>query len=165
MAGESVPFIEQHLMPGERLLASGGIHSVVVIIPALALLAAVILGLIGLDRGQQGFPLIIGSAVLGVVLTLVVIARMIRRATTEFGLTDKRLVIKSGWVTTNVEEMPLGKVEAIRVEQGIVGKLFGFGSLVAVGSGGTQRTYENIADPFGFYKRVQQQVALAQKTP
>jgi hypothetical protein len=31
------------------------------------------------------------------------------------------------------------------------------------GSGGTHRTYPNIAEPFGFYKRVQEQVALAQK--
>ncbi len=121
-----------------------------------------ILVVIGLVMGENGLPLAIGG-VLTAFLALLVLVLMMQRATTEFGLTDKRIVSKSGWVTTQVREMPLGKVEAIRIEQGIFGKMFGFGTLVTIGSGGTCRACVNIAEPFDFYKRVQEQVALAQK--
>ena len=163
MAGESVPFIEQNLMPGERLLASTRIHSATVTVPTVLLAVPVILVVIGLVLGQNGLPLAIIGGVLAAVVALIALALMIRRATTEFGLTDKRIVIKSGWVTTRVREMPLGRVEAIRVEQGILGKIFGFGSLVAIGTGGTRRACESIVEPFDFYKSVQEQVARVQQ--
>jgi uncharacterized membrane protein YdbT with pleckstrin-like domain len=77
-------------------------------------------------RGRSRGELLLGGVLL-TFLALVVVVLMVQQATTEFGLTDRRIVIKSGWVTTQVREMPLGKVEAIRVEQGILGKSFGFG--------------------------------------
>ncbi|HXG11584.1 MAG TPA: PH domain-containing protein [Gemmataceae bacterium] len=162
MASEAVPFIEQNLMPGEWLIASARIHSATVTVPAVLLALPGILLVVGLVLGQNGLPRIILGCALAVFLGLVVLDHMIQRATTEFGLTDKRIVIKSGWVTTQVREMPLGQVEAIRLEQEIFGKLFGFGSLVTIGSGGTRRTCANIADPFDFYKRVQEQVRMVQ---
>jgi hypothetical protein len=62
-----------------------------------------------------------------------------------------------------LEEMPLTKVEALLVEQRLFGKLFGCGTLVFKGSGGTKCTCRNIENPLIFYKRVQEQVALAQQ--
>jgi len=41
--------------------------------------------------------------------------------------------------------------------------VFGYGTLVFKGSGGTRRRCKNIEAPFEFYKRVQEQVAAAQK--
>jgi hypothetical protein len=49
------------------------------------------------------------------------------------------------------------------MQQGLFGKLFGFGTLVFKGSGGTRTTCSDIEAPFEFYKRVQEQVAAAQK--
>jgi uncharacterized membrane protein YdbT with pleckstrin-like domain len=166
MAGESIPFIEQNLMPGERLLASTRIHSATVTVPAILVVVPgilVVIGLVILVMGQNGLPLAIIGAVLAALMALIVLSLIVRRATTEFGLTDKRIVIKSGWVTTQVREMPLGKVEATRIEQGLLGKVFGFGSLVIIGSGGTRRYCETIGKPFEFYKSVQEQVARVQQ--
>lgn len=71
-------------------------------------------------------------------------------------------MIKSGLLTTYLREMPLGKVEALLMRQGVFGKLFGYGTLIFKGSGGTHRTCRDIEAPFDFYKRVQEQVAAAQ---
>jgi uncharacterized membrane protein YdbT with pleckstrin-like domain len=87
----------------------------------------------------------------------------IERLTTEFSCTDRRILIKSGLLTTQLREMPLGKVEALLMQQGVFGKLFGYGTLVFKGSGGTRRSCRNMESPFEFYKKVQEQVAAAQK--
>jgi len=87
---------------------------------------------------------------------------VVERMTTEFSCTDRRILIKSGLLTTQLREMPLGKIEALLMQQGLFGKLFGYETLDFKGSGGTRRTRSNIEAPFDFYKRVQEQVAAAQ---
>jgi uncharacterized membrane protein YdbT with pleckstrin-like domain len=163
MSPQSATYLEHNLMSGERLIASARIHSAVVTVPAFLFAVACVLLLVGLVMGQNGVLLAFLGGILATLLGPVTLANMIVRATTEFGLTDKRVIVKSGWLTTQVREMPLGKVETIRVKQGIVGKIFGFGTLVAVGSGGTRRACATIAEPFDFYRRVQEQVARVQK--
>ncbi len=95
---------------------------------------------------------------------ILVLAKVIARHTTEFCCTDKRILIKSGFITTQLREMPLAKVEALLVQQGLLGKVFGWGTLVFKGSGGTRRTCANIEAPFDFYKRVREQVAATQQS-
>ena len=87
---------------------------------------------------------------------------VIKRLSTEFSCTDRRILIKAGLITTQLREMPLAKVEALSMFQRLFGKLFGYGTLVFKGSGGTRRTCESIEHPFDFYKRVQEQVAISQ---
>src|SRR5262249_12320363 len=67
---------------------------------------------------------------------------------------QRRDCTQSGLLTTQVREMPLGKVEALLMRQGLIGKLLGYGTLVFKGSGGTRRACKNIAAPFEFYRRV-----------
>jgi hypothetical protein len=59
--------------------------------------------------------------------------------------------------------MPLTKVEALLLQQCFFGKILGYGSLVFKGSGGTLGACKNSEAPFDFYRRVQEQVAGAQK--
>ncbi len=163
MSPQGASYIEQNLMSGERLIASARIHSAVVTVPAVLFAVACVLLVVGLALGEKGVLLAILGGALAALLGPVALAYLIVRATTEFGLTDKRIIVKSGWVSTQVREMPLGKVEAIRVEQGIIGKMFGFGNLVTIGTGGTRRACATIAQPFDFYRRVQEQVARVQQ--
>src|SRR5207248_83791 len=92
-----------------------------------------------------------------------VIGFLVERKSTEFSCTDRRILIKSGLITTRLREMPLAKVEPLRMDQGLLGKIFGYGTLIFKGSGGTQRTCKNIEKPFDFYKKVHEQVALVQQ--
>ena len=55
-------------------------------------------------------------------------------------------------------------LEGIGVEQGLGGRLFGYGSIVVTGTGGTHERFNLIADPLEFRKQVQQQTATAQRT-
>ena len=56
-------------------------------------------------------------------------------------------------------EIVLDRVESLIVEQGLLGRLFDFGSVSIVGTGGTKDPFHLIADPLGFRRAVQEQLA------
>jgi membrane protein YdbS with pleckstrin-like domain len=153
-------YIESQLMPGERLIALTSISAAVVIAPFILTIVAALFFVTALVlRGEAAGVLGLFSAIGLIVFGAVTLTHAVERATKEFGLTDRRVIIKSGWIGTHVREMPLGKIEAIRVRQGIEGKLLGFGTIIVTGSGGTHRRMVNVEDPFGFYQLLQAEVA------
>jgi uncharacterized membrane protein YdbT with pleckstrin-like domain len=86
-------------------------------------------------------------------LTLFV-APLVARATSEFAVTNRRVIIKVGLVSRKTVELNLEKVESIGVEQTILGRILGYGTIVVVGTGGTKEPFARIADPMGFRRAV-----------
>ncbi len=86
-------------------------------------------------------------------LTLFV-APLVARATSEFAVTNRRVVIKVGLVSRKTVELNLEKVESSGVEQTILGRILGYGTIVVVGTGGTKEPFLRIADPMGFRRAV-----------
>ena len=70
-------------------------------------------------------------------------------------LDQQRVIIKVGLLHRRTLEMLLIKVEAISVDQSIAGRIFGYGTIVVVGTGGTREAFENIASPLEFRRAVQ----------
>jgi uncharacterized membrane protein YdbT with pleckstrin-like domain len=68
-------------------------------------------------------------------------------------------MIKRGLVRRHTLELLLTKVESIGVDQGVVARLFGYGGIVVIGTGGTRESFDNIARPLEFRKQVQVQAA------
>jgi uncharacterized membrane protein YdbT with pleckstrin-like domain len=82
-------------------------------------------------------------------------AGWIRRRSSEFAVTNKRVIIKLGVLTTRSMELLLSKIEGITVTQSIMGRMFGFGEIIVTGSGGTQEPFDNIQAPLDFRQAVQ----------
>jgi uncharacterized membrane protein YdbT with pleckstrin-like domain len=51
--------------------------------------------------------------------------------------------------------MNLAKIESVRVEQSVMGRLFGFGSIIVTGTGSTMDPIRFIADPIAFRQAIQ----------
>lgn len=85
---------------------------------------------------------------------------LVRYYTSEYGVTNKRVLMKTGWIRRNSLEIFLQKLEAIHVDQTIMGRILNYGTIVIIGTGGTEDYYFYIPDPLGFRKRVQQQADL-----
>ena len=68
-------------------------------------------------------------------------------ATTEIVVTDKRIIHKIGWIARHTEEMNITKVETVDVNQGIAGRIFGFGAVLIKGIGGSWEPLRHIALP------------------
>lgn len=76
--------------------------------------------------------------------------------THEFVITNKRVVIKRGLISRYTLEMNLNKIETVNVDQSIWGRIFGFGSITIVGTGGTREVFNSIRKPMEFRKRFQE---------
>ncbi len=84
------------------------------------------------------------------------ITLIIKRRTTEFAITNKRVIIKRGWLSRRTLEMNLQKLEAINVDQGIFARMLGYGTIRIVGTGGTIETFPSIQNPLEFRKKFQE---------
>jgi uncharacterized membrane protein YdbT with pleckstrin-like domain len=84
------------------------------------------------------------------------IAPIIDRATDEFTITNKRVVIKTGLVSRKTVELNLTKIESVNVDQTIMGRIFGFGTITIIGIGGTREAFVNIRKPLEFRKKFQE---------
>ncbi len=80
----------------------------------------------------------------------------VKLKTNEFVITNKRIVIKRGLISRNTFEMNLNKVETVNVDQSIWGRLFGFGSITIIGTGGTREVFSSIRKPLEFRRRFQE---------
>lgn len=78
------------------------------------------------------------------------IAAAIRYFTTELAITNKRVIAKFGLISRSTIEINLQKIESIQVNQGILGRIFNFGSIVVSGAGNPQAPIPGISNPLQF---------------
>ena len=84
------------------------------------------------------------------------IAPLIDRLSSEFAITDRRVIIKLGVVSRRTFEMNLSKIESVNVDQGIWARMLGYGTITLIGTGGTKETFGNISRPLEFRRQFQQ---------
>ena len=75
---------------------------------------------------------------------------MIRKWTTEIGVTTHRFVEKTGLFSLTTNEIALQNIEGVRVTQGVWGRMLGYGHLRIEGTGVDAVTIPDIADPVAF---------------
>ena len=92
---------------------------------------------------------------------LVLLNVVIRYKSTELAVTNKRIVAKFGFIRRSTIEIGVRKIESIQVQQGLLGRIFNFGSIVMAGSGNPQAPIPGISQPMEFRKRfLEQQEAV-----
>ena len=76
--------------------------------------------------------------------------------TDEFAITNKRIIVKTGLIQRHTLEMNLSKIESVNVDQSIMGRIFGYGTITIIGTGGTRESFPNIQRPMEFRKMFQE---------
>jgi uncharacterized membrane protein YdbT with pleckstrin-like domain len=89
------------------------------------------------------------------IFTLTIYA-WLKRWLSEFVITNRRIVIKEGFIARRTFEMNLSKIETVNVDQTVIGRVLNFGSITIIGTGGTRETFHNIARPMAFRKAFQE---------
>ena len=84
------------------------------------------------------------------------IAPALARWSDEFVVTSKRIICKTGIFSRKTLEMNLNKIETVNVDQSIMGRLLGYGTITIIGTGGTRESFTDIAEPGEFRKRFQE---------
>ena len=118
-------YVDSNLMPQEKVLHRA--HTSV-----WSLMPMILLGILLL-------VLIVGLFIL--------IAAWIRYATTEFAVTDRRIIAKSGLISRRTVEMFLDKVESLNVDQTVPGRMLDYGTVTIRGTGATSEPFGMISAP------------------
>lgn len=143
-------FIDQNLMSNERVVYRTRLHWIHFLTPAVLLLLGVLL-VRDPDAGGLGSFLLALGLVFGAVRTIAYL-------TSEFGVTSRRVLIKTGVVRRDSVETLLTKVEGISVNQGVLGRLLGYGTITIHGTGGSRSRFKKIASALVFRQKVQEQI-------
>jgi len=137
-------YIRQNLMDGEEVVDTASIHWFVYV-PGAILTGA------GL-WASAFFEQTIGMLMFVMGVFLLVRALIIRR-TTEIAVTSRRVMIKKGLIRRITMEMNHGRIESYNVDQSILGRIFGYGTLVVNGTGTGHEVIEMIDNPLEFRRK------------
>src|SRR5215471_11885413 len=124
------------LQPDEKVLVLGRLHwslysrGVVILAIGAALLA---LSERLPDPLWQRYARFVG-AVIGAVGVVLLLGAWIRRHATEIVVTDRRVIYKRGLLARHTVEMNISKIETVDVEQGLGGRIWGYGTLMIRGT-------------------------------
>jgi len=126
-------YVESVLNPGERILHLGQVSG-------WSQFWLWVLGVVLLPFFGAGLiPLAIG---------------WINLRTTELAVTERRVIAKFGLVSRETIEIKVERIESLQVNQSVMGRLLGFGTIVFSGAGTPQLTVPSIRDPLAFRKAV-----------
>jgi uncharacterized membrane protein YdbT with pleckstrin-like domain len=150
-------YVDSQLLPNETVLYRARLHrslySASFTFGALTFVAAAV--------AIYQPPFWWAALVLGVIGLVAFLSAWMRSASSEFAVTDKRVIIKVGLMRRRTLETMLAKVEGIGVDQSLSGRMLGFGTITVTGTGGTKEEFDRIADPLEFRRQVQAAISAA----
>ena len=146
-------YVEENLIPGEEVLHRSHLHWVAYV-PSI-LFAVLLLSLSAFmfyapDLHNKGVAwLLLALAPLPGIKTYIICR------TSEFAVTDKRVLLKTGVIRRHTFETLVTQVENIGVDQSVLGRLLDYGTITVTGTGATKETFARIAAPLEFRRQVQ----------
>jgi uncharacterized membrane protein YdbT with pleckstrin-like domain len=148
-------YVTRVLQPDESVVHTTRIHPIIFLRAAIWFVLAVVLLIVALtlsgDLRHGGEALAVFCAIFGLVA---IVPALIRRATTELAVTDRRVIYKSGVLARHTLEINRSKVESVDVDQSVLGRLFGFGTIIVRGTGGSLEPIRMISDPLTFRSHI-----------
>lgn len=149
-------YVEQVLQPGETVIYATTLHWLVylraLMFFALAIVCLIVAGY--LEPGGLDMALKLGAALLCILGIVSALGALIRRATTELAVTDRRVIFKTGVFQRHTVEMNLSKVETVGVNQSILGRLLDYGTVIVRGTGGSFEPIPFIGEPLTFRNHI-----------
>ena len=91
-----------------------------------------VLGQLKITKLQYLWPIISLPILIGIPWLLSV---FISRATTEMAYTNKRIILKTGIISRDTDEIRIDRIESVDIKQSIFGRMLGFGTIYVTGTG------------------------------
>jgi hypothetical protein len=141
------------LQANERPLHHTTIHWMVLIGPIVgAVLSLIIIVPIAMLASWKGlyWGWLLLLIPLGILLSAAITVK-----TSELVITDRRVIIKVGFIQRHTFEMFISKIESVAVFQGMIGRIFNYGTVEIRGTGGSSESFATIAAPLQFRDAIQ----------
>ena len=145
-------YVENSLLKDETIIYKTKLHKIIFFWPGFIFIFSIFFIAIAKNDSDEetmaGFFLLVGI--------IWFINALIRYLTSEFAITNKRIIIKVGLIKRITLEMNREKIESIGVDQGILGRIFNYGTIVISGTGSTKQIFKAIVNPIQFRKIAQE---------
>jgi uncharacterized membrane protein YdbT with pleckstrin-like domain len=154
------------LMPNEKILFSARIHPAIFLPSALSFVAMVGFGIYTFSLSSTPSSTILSTSSLFstmmfcfsgffLLYTLLLgLQALIIMFTTEFAITNRRVIAKTGFIHRHTLEMLLSKIESVAVHQNILGRVLNFGTVTITGTGGTKESFRAIIEPLTVRRKI-----------
>jgi uncharacterized membrane protein YdbT with pleckstrin-like domain len=128
-------YVQSVLQPGEKVVLMGRLHWIAYW-PAILLL---VLGTVLVSwmwvAGFSDTTVSVTAIVFGLLFVYAFARAWFERWITEIAVTDRRIIYKRGFITRQTEEMNMGMVSSVVVDQSILGRLLDYGDVHVIGTG------------------------------
>jgi hypothetical protein len=115
-------------------------------------LALIFIGPIAMFASWKGFHV---AWVLFLIPVGILLAAAVGVKNSELVITDRRVLIKVGFIRRHTFEMFISKIESVAVYQGMMGRIFDYGTVEIRGTGGSAESFATIAAPLQFRDAIQ----------
>ena len=146
-------YSSKNMMEGEQIICEARFHYMLYWLPALLLLVAIVLPFIPIGEDTLKYRLIFS----GIFIVLAALWAVVINNGKRFILTNKRIILKTGIIMRESNELMLRKCEGIKVSQSIMGRILNYGD-VMVTTGEVVDVFQYIWDPMGFSTKVNEQI-------
>ena len=139
-------YVAKQLSDDEEIVFATTLHPVILVGPVLASAITVALALV--VREPLTVTMLLAAAAIALVNT------WIRFVSSEFAVTNRRLIIKVGFLSRRAMETMLTKVEGVQVDQSLLGCILDYGTVEVTGAAVGHR-FAMIRRPLVFRQMVQ----------
>lgn len=127
-------FIEESLSSGEQIVGRFRLH--------------------WFSRIPMAIWIVLGLVTFGITW-VAAIYEFLRLRGIEQGVTNKRVIFKTGIISRKSEEMKLASIETVEIDQGVMGRMFNFGDVKITGRGISDLVFKGISDPMSVKRQIE----------
>lgn len=102
--------------------------------------------------GAWAALLLLGIAIVGI---FIFISAVIKMKTTDFAVTNRRVILKTGWLSRSTQELAVESVESVSLDQSFIARIFGYGRVVVTGTGEARIVFPPMAHPVAFRRSIE----------
>jgi uncharacterized membrane protein YdbT with pleckstrin-like domain len=139
-------YVQRVLQPGEQVQHISAVHWILYW-PAVAVaVLAVIAYWLSETMYLTGFWRYTAYA-LALVAVALLVQQWVQWWVIEIAVTNRRVIYKKGLVRRQTNEMNMDKVESVKIDQSVLGRILDYGNVTILGTGEGMETLHTIASP------------------
>lgn len=167
-----MPSDDQRLAREESICYRARRHWIVLVGPSAVAVALGISGVLlimsSLAFGMDNFalqPAFLSGLVMVQVAVCAAVLGLFHRAAGEIAMTNRRVILSSGaLVKRTAAQWLLREIASFEIEQGDLGRMLDYGSIVVHAAGNTSGPFRFVSQPFELMRRVEEEIANATTT-
>jgi len=149
-------FIEKNLANNEKIVYRAQLHWWIYGKSVLLFILGLIIVIYGATSGfspaaKEGVKVLGGLLILVSIIGL--INSYVRASSSEFAVTNRRIMMKRGVAQRRLIELQLNRSEGLVIDQGIIGRIFNYGTII-IRTGTMEEIFSPVADPYEFKRQI-----------